>query len=280
MTRRGALWHATVRKDGKQIDLGEFASAKAAALVRDIELLKIFGDSAEDLNFAYEIISSTSTELKLLTEDGVVLNVMREEGVETPVRIKEHSRREVITASLVMPANFPIASPNLLPWVDRTQISSTILSAFCYEISFPFQTSLGLNLKPHSIMFPNAAGHQFLGCLTIVDVIQFLSAIIHPGDILLRINDTNLINYGHAFDFEATTRAITTASTPRVLRLMRPFCPAIMPSAVEIIQLAKEINPTAKFHVVYKGGTQSQKDLELLAIDAAVSNLSRIISLL
>jgi hypothetical protein len=266
-------WHASAVIGSKKIHLGSYPSARTAAVARDMELLRSLGEeAADDLNFGYDVVSSTSTELVVIDSGGAKINVsLSGEKEYVPIQAptgRKPPSREVVTASAALPRVWPLQSYNCQAWAARTQTASQVAAAFSYEIKFPFQTSLGLNLKPHSMAYSQAGGGKFVGCLTVVDAATSLASVIHPGDILLKVNDTELVLPGHLFDFERATRAITQASTPRVLRLLRPYCPSIAPSPVEMFALAREAAPIAKFHVVAHGDNPQDRTLQLTYADS------------
>lgn len=271
---KSAEWHASAKIRNKKCYIGAYKTARAAAVARDMELLRCCGEeAAADLNFEYEIVNSTSTELTVLDGFGTTISISLATDqdwspIEPPSSKDTH--REVMTASIILPKTWPLLSCNYMPWAERTQMASAVAAAFSYEIKFPFQSSLGLNLKPHSMMYSQAGGKSFVGCLTVVDVTPSLATVIRPGDILLRVNDTDLVLPGHKFDFEGATRAITTATTPRVLRLMRPYCPSILPSPAEMFSLTRVHPPIAKFHVVANTTNPQERSLQLTSVDSQV----------
>lgn len=273
---KDAAWHASATIRNKKCYIGSFSSSRAAAIARDMELLRCLGeDAAEELNFEYEIEKSTATELVVVDSRGAHINIMlQRDGDYFPVvrePSKKAERREVLTAPIVVPSSWPQLSYNHIPWADRTQTASVISAAFSYEVEFPFQSSLGLNLKPHSIMYSQSGGGSFVGCLTVLDATQYLSTVIRPGDVLLRVNDKDLVFPGHEFEFEKTTKIIMNASTPRVLRLMRAHCPGEPPSPAEVLALARSQLPIAKFTIVSRTdarGVESQdRALQLVSSD-------------
>lgn len=111
-------------------------------------------------------------------------------------------------------------NPNFQKEVQSYQMLS---SSFCFEIIFPHQNSLGLNLKPHAISYSSSGGFKSIGCLLVIDASAFLSSILSPGDIILRINDINLCQTGDKFDFDMATKAITSAKAPRNVRFLRSY---------------------------------------------------------
>ena len=110
-----------------------------------------------------------------------------------------------------------------------------------------------------------------MGCLTIVDATPFLASIISPGDLLVKINETDLALPGDKFDFDKATRAITSSLPPRILRLVRPARPGVIPSIAEMNSVIRDYPPTAKFQVVLTGSTQT---LQLVSIDPMVGKIS------
>jgi hypothetical protein len=272
--RRNFEWVSTIRVDNKIVTIGSFPSAVAAALARDMELLRRYGEEAPDLNFQYEIISCDEKELVLSDSRKVKITVERDsrEGAELtgPTPLKLSQGRESVNAPMLCPDSFAnLIAANTMPWPERTQSAFSISTAFSYEISFPHQNSLGLNLKPLSLTYPLGSGSRTIGCLTIVDATPFLASVIMPGDILVRINSTELALPGHLFDFEKATKAITSAEPPRVLRFIRPSGPGIAPSIAETTAMLHESSPTARFQVVLNGNGALQT-LQLVHIDPQV----------
>lgn len=270
-----AQWQASASICHKRRHIGSFNSPESAAVARDMELLRYYGeDAADQLNFGYDIDSSTNDELVVVDGAGVKIHITLERGEEyaslEPDNNRKEQSREVMTASIVLPKSWPSLSCNHQPWADRTQTASLISAAFAYDITFPFQSALGLNLKPHSIMYSQAGGGSSVGCLTVVDAIPALAVVIKPGDILLRVNETDLIMPGNDFVFENATKAITSAPTPRTLRLMRPYCPGILPCPAEMFLLAHAQSPSATFTVVMKSDISSEKSLQLTYMDQQV----------
>lgn len=150
-------------------------------------------------------------------------------------------------------------------WAMRHSSVFVPTSGFCYDITFPHQQSLGLNLRPQHIMYGQVSGAMFLGCLAVVDASAFLSTIVCPGDLLLRVNDIELFASGDVFDFDKMTRVITGAAVPRTVRFYRPSdAPLLCPAE---LQLALKITPAACLNIVQNNTTQS---LHVASIDSKV----------
>ncbi len=121
--------------------------------------------------------------------------------------------------------HFPQAPPAEVsrPWSKRIFGSQVLAANFTFDITFPHQNSLGLNLKPHFITASQFCGNNMhFGALVVFDVTSFLSQLVFPGDLLIRVNDVNLCGPSDSFDFDAATKSITNAKSPRVLRFFRP----------------------------------------------------------
>jgi hypothetical protein len=278
---------AYIKTNDKQQCIGIYGTPIAAALARDMELLRRYGEEAPGLNFGYEVEDGEDGSLIVYDScrNKIVIDANRDPNSgfpEVPVEIKQHQFREVVTAPLVQTDSESLLHTTGIPWVERIQSAYSYSTTFTYEVSFPHQNPLGLNLKPHSVMYSQAGGNQAVGCLCIMDVTPFLASVISPGDFLLRINDTELATPGHLFDFEKATRSITSAQAPRVLRFMRPAGPGVSASPSEIYLSMREHEPLAKFQVTLTGSGSSQS-LQLAHIDPQVqwnASVPRIITLI
>ena len=134
--------------------------------------------------------------------------------------------------------------------IDRVNSLYSSPVSFVYEITFHSQT-LGLNLCQHEILGPSYSTH-IIQCCAVIDASGIISNTVQPGDIILKINDTNLLaKENEEFDFENITQIITTTSNPRTLKIFRMAGRSynLLPSYVEISLLLAETNVSAKFIV-------------------------------
>jgi hypothetical protein len=162
-------------------------------------------------------------------------------------------------------------------WIDRINTSHYPPSSFTFEISFHNSNPLGLNLRPHFIPFGNV--NKLLGCCVILEVIPALEAYIHPGDILLKLNDVSLLggdSSSSSFNFDATTKLISATSSPRVIKFMRISGLAynLLSSPAEVISLAEDSNVSAKLTCVPGDPTSNQPvNVQIVSVDNQVRYL-------
>lgn len=306
----GSYWIATVTVDGREYNLGKYISMDEAAIAYDMEILRAYGIDENYLNFSYKIIEKDeNNRLKLLDSRGVefVVDVcpdLQSYEPSSPPELRMYEPAPIPSIPLLS-EGAPPRSSLIRPWLTRVTTSYTPGTSFCYEITFPEQNPLGLSLKPKSIYYSSYGMNKYMGTLVVEESQTLLSTIVYPGDILLRINQTNLTNFGDDFDFEAATNIISSINGPRIVRFLRPLGPdhTLSPAEVacflslpsssicqcsipneekeELIQtLGNEeeksekvfSEPTAKFNVVVNTGNSSLS-LHQLSCDSQVKNI-------
>lgn len=162
-------------------------------------------------------------------------------------------------------------------WIDRINTTYHPPSSFTFEISFHNSNPLGLNLRPHFI--PYSSSCKLLGCCVILEVIPALEPYIHPGDILLKLNDASLLgdSSSSSFNFDSTTKLISQTTSPRIIKFMRISGLAynLLPSPAEVILLAQDANVYAKFSCTPGDPTSHQPvNVQMVSVDSLVSSSS------
>jgi hypothetical protein len=246
----GQIWAGYLQLNNKEYDLGCYEDEREAALGYDLEILRLSDllEPKQYLNFDYKILPYPDEKSKILVIDSL--------GFEFTVALcSDLQSYEPLLSTLPPPPSSssdlfnkkfinschplisegaPPRSSLIRPWLTRVTTSYTPAASFCYEITFPHQNALGLSLKPKSIFYSSAGSNKFMGTLVVEESQALLSTVVYPGDILLRINDTNLTNFGDHFDFEAATNLVTSSSSPRVVRFLRPLGPDHTLSPAEV----------------------------------------------
>lgn len=258
---------ATIFCDDVDCTVGYFDSLSAAQLARDAQVFSIFfTDSEPLLNTRYHVLHTffkNSMENIVVTACKDLSYVVWKSDFRSLESLVNNRIKNVVgfnsthyadlSNSIISSPSFPSKTDNNRKWVDRLSGSHLPSAAFCYEITFNHQNPLGLNLRPHLLPYSSGSGRRSLGCCVVIDASPLLSPVIASGDILLKVNDISLLSSStDGFNFEATTRCITTAQAPRTIRFMRVAgsCHNVIPSPAEVMLLAAETTqPIAKFSV-------------------------------
>mmetsp|Transcript_9726 Transcript_9726/g.14658 ORF Transcript_9726/g.14658 Transcript_9726/m.14658 type:complete len:828 (+) Transcript_9726:64-2547(+) len=293
VSRNGVAWIARIECNGREFVIGEFEDRDDAAYAYDMESIRAHGTDSE-LNFSYEVMEESSEYIKVKDRHGLqtYVDIVPDKQSYLPLRAPpvqiSRGAFDILKSSPLSTDGAPPRASITRAWNKRIQSSYTPSSSFCYEITFPHQNSLGLNLKPRSIYYSCGGGTKHMGALVVVDATSLLSTIVYPGDIILRINDMNLTDIGESFSFDTCTSRITSTKPPRCVRFLRPLGPYHTLSAAELgvslglspnyLASGKSISnptetlpapptPVAKFNVVvnHAGSTQS---LQLVYVDS------------
>lgn len=254
---RNGKWVVEIMEKGKIICLGRFDSFKTAALVHDIDVLRKrnLEDDKEPLIESYEEIQSSHGQYQCRDQNGTIFTVFSgSQRIETE---KEFSQTESINSKLDTSLAMPVMRIDYKRrFVERAASLFTPSATFAYDITFPFQHALGLNLTPHFLQYSSQGGKRVLGCCIVVEALNAaLNSLVLPGDILLKINDICLLgSSADGFNFDNVTKLIQNASVPRVIRFMRPAGSSVnlLPSPVEA-QLLAEGSPLARFIMANSG---------------------------
>ncbi len=131
----------------------------------------------------------------------------------------------MLSTVIRLPSNASVLADHDKPWGRRVTSSLVLPVNFVFEITTQFQTSLGLNLKPLHFMNStdsNTCGTpHYFAVIVVNEATTFLSHVVMPGDLLLKVNDIDLCGPAEIFDFDSCTRTITAAKLPRTLRFFR-----------------------------------------------------------
>jgi hypothetical protein len=238
----GQCWSADIEVLGKVHHIGLYEEQETAAEAYDLEALRAYGNQDCYLNFRYKSLEAAEHRLRLADSDGNEFFVDLSSDLSSYQPVCPPSCDNQWDDSLSRPSpSLPITSEGapprsslIRPWLTRITTSYTPTASFCFEITFPHQNALGLSLKPKSIFYSSAGTNKFMGALVVEESQALLSTVVYPGDLLLRINDTNLANFGDDFDFETATNLITASSAPRVIRFLRPLGPDHTLSPAEV----------------------------------------------
>lgn len=266
-------WEASIVVDDKCFNLGLYETHLQAALAHDMEAFRAFGFSAhEHLNSKYDIRkSSQSFFFEVKDSFGTIISIdiraVSSEGEEAiyfplgPPQVKSPSF-DMITP-MVLSSGFPSAKAEFnRRWFERTSTSYLPSASFSYEITFQYQNSLGLNLKPYAINYSIGGGGRYIGCCVVMDALNApIATIVQPGDILLKINESSLLmNQIEGFSFETITKIIAASTTPRTIRFMRPAgsSPNLFPSPIEIMLLHNEPHTSAKYNITTNPASAGQ----------------------
>jgi hypothetical protein len=234
----GHYWSADIQLLGKEHHIGTYDDQEIAAHAYDLEALRAYGNQDTYLNFRYKILETSQQRLRLADSHGseffvdLCSDLSSYQPVYPPPRDDPLARPTPCLP--ITSEGAPPRSSLIRPWLTRVTTSYTPTASFCFEITFPHQNALGLSLKPKSIFYSSAGTNKFIGTLVVEESQALLSTVVYPGDILLRINDTNLTNFGDDFDFETATNLITASSAPRVVRFLRPLGPDHTLSPAEV----------------------------------------------
>jgi hypothetical protein len=133
-------------------------------------------------------------------------------------------------------------------WTEKVFCSYIPSVSFSYEVTFPSPIIKYIKLKIQQLLGSN------LHYCAITEVKTFLTEVLQPGDILLKINDSPLLSerYGSGvFDNTTVSNLLTNCSLPCTLRIMRTGGTStnFKPSSSEIILLESDKNCSAKFVV-------------------------------
>ena len=259
--RKRGRWLVTKRN----IVVGAYSSKQTAENACDIENFTANGPSALHLYSAYRVDSySLNDSSFIITNMGSNDSYVITSKQSTVAPAPSYYIHDSIASHYVSADGFSWKyGPK--SWIQRQSSAFVQTCGFCYDITFPHQQSLGLNLRPQHIMYSEGSGAMFLGCLAVVDASAFLSTIVCPGDILLRVNDIELYASGDVFDFDKMTRVITSAAVPRTVRFLRSSdTPLLCPAELE---LALKITPAASLNIVQNNTTQS---LHVASVDSKV----------
>jgi hypothetical protein len=233
------LWESTLSLNQKSYRLGFFQSMEMAAFVSDIENFRANGIKANNLNREYKIVEHSSDYVKVCTSDGIefVVNVCTDSSEYQSAAPPK--QKALHNPSMNIVSSYGDGTPSFPPlynsWHRDVASYQTVSTAFTYDITFPHQNSLGLNLKPYYVSYSSGGLHKTIGCLLVIDATPFLASIIAPGDLIIRINNISLPLPCDVFDFDAATRAITSAKAPRTIRFLRPYGVTRLISPAEIM---------------------------------------------
>jgi hypothetical protein len=244
----GHIWAGSLQLNEKDYHLGFYDDEHEAALGYDMEMLRLSNliDIKQKLNFDYKILPDSRGENKILVTDSsgfefsvtLCSDIQSYEPITLPPPPSSSSdlfnKKFINSCHPLISEGAPPRSSLIRPWLTRVTTSYTPTASFCYEITFPHQNALGLSLKPKSIFYSSAGSNKFMGTLVVEESQALLSTVVYPGDILLRINDTNLTNFGDHFDFETATNLVTSSASPRVVRFLRPLGPDHTLSPAEV----------------------------------------------
>jgi hypothetical protein len=240
ISRKGYRWRAQLEYNDQVFVIGDYKTRLDAATAYDMEAMRAYGIDQSKLNFKYEVLESFQKGFKLKDGSGrefFVDKVEKEEyvpiTVPTPVLCNPVGNYGNYMSTICSDGAPPRAVVNR-PWHKRIVSSYTPSASFCYEITFPHTNSLGLNLRPRCLSYSSGGGQKYMGALVVVEITSLLSSIVSPGDILIRINDKNLVDFGESYDFDKCTGVITSSSAPRLVRFLRPMGPTQLLSAAEL----------------------------------------------
>eukprot|EP01041_Mallomonas_annulata_P005322 gene5322-10646_t len=238
-------------------EIGHFECDIDAAKAYDMEALRAFGLNALNLNFKYDIVERHPDNLIIKTTSGLLVSVdivksIAEYKLYAPMSMNKKIKSGIFTTNQsIITDNGPPMQDIHRPWTDRLMTCFQPTASFAYEITFPHQNSLGLNLTPFYVSNSVEGPGNGLGCLLVIDSTPFLSTIVHPGDILLKVNDCELVTGSDTFSFKEATIQVTKATAPRTLRFMRPGNRYNKFSPVELKLLSQDsYQPIARSHVV------------------------------
>lgn len=233
VSRKGLSWIAELERYSQVYTIGRYDSKYSAAVAYDMEALRAYGCECSKLNFSYEVFERLENGMIVRDSGGrdiFVDTVGSPDETYAPVKVDKLPFHSSIgsygnyMSTLPSDGAPPCAALNR-PWHKRIISSYTPSASFSFEITFPHDKSLGLNLRPRCIRYPSGDGMRFMGALVVVEITSLLSSIVYPGDILLRINDQNLVEFGDSYEFDKCTSAITTSPAPRVVTFLRPLGP-------------------------------------------------------
>lgn len=245
--RGGQTWEGYLQLNEREYLLGCYEDEYEAALGYDMEILRLSEllEIKQYLNFEYKIFPKSGEKCKILVTDSsgfeFTVTLCLDLQSYEPITLSPPASSSNLFNEKFLNSCHPLTSEGapprsslIRPWLTRVTTSYTPTASFCYEITFPHQNTLGLSLKPKSIFYSFAGSNKFMGTLVVEESQALLSTVVYPGDILLRINDTNLTNFGDHFDFETATNLVTSSSSPRVVRFLRPLGPDHTLSPAEV----------------------------------------------
>lgn len=262
------LWDASLSVNESIFPIGSFQTKLAAAVAHDMEALRAYGLNAhEHVIFSYQLRTGEQCnhgKMKkifdarcLRTNMSFVVDIAPSDSAEgyVPVTCKKPVlQSDRFVSSMVFSHGIPPPKIDISRrWMDRVSSSFALSAAFTYEVTFPTQQSLGINLKVHGISYSAGSGGRILGCCIVVETINTkIASIILPGDILLKVNGASLLGSPkEGFDFDKVTQLISTAPSPRTIKILRPagISPNFCISPAEIFLLHAEDKCTARFTV-------------------------------
>jgi hypothetical protein len=167
------------------------------------------------------------------------LNVVEANAVAVVAETEIKTKVEVVDNLVCSPYGVALILPGKADmtrrWSERLARSYHPTAAFAFEVTFTFQSSLGLQLRPFLLTYSVAGGKRILGCCVVIDSSNSPTQIVQAGDILLSINGMSLIGTtphpqvdaevkagsSSEFNFDASVKAISQATTPRTIRFLR-----------------------------------------------------------
>ena len=280
--------------------IGNYGSARQAAIAHDMEALSAYGPNIEanNLNFAYilspdpeavgqsmpptgssalgyaedtEPLTSASmtnmTSMVVTCKDssvgveGTTVLVCGSPDVYEPVLaprpLPVHAQiatasteNGIATSSQVqVHCNAPPPADPAKPLVERLNTVCHPSTSYVFDVHFPSQASLGINLAPHHVVGGSSLVGPGLGAAAVEGVIiPALPSAVRRGDVLVSVNNTPLFGPADKWTLADCTQPVTSTKPPRVVRFIRPTGSGVnsVLSPVEL-QLALTAAPVAQY---------------------------------
>ena len=194
--------------------------------------------------------------------------------LESILQANKRQRLQVEKQPSSIDENIVIYAPNIqqkadptLKWCERVFSSYLPCSAFTYEVTFPKDCIAPFDTKNQMFSYSLRDSNSSPGfqCLVVKSVKIYISAVIRPGDIVLKVNDINLSSTCdelQSFD-EMKTKLSAAKENSYVVRFLRSGATStnFLPSPSEIGLFQSDKNTAAKFSVVRDGSKPLDEDV-------------------
>lgn len=138
-------------------------------------------------------------------------------------------------------------------WNDRCNTSFNQTSSFIYEIIYPAMLNMNipqpLMLKPY-VVKSSIGSNNSIECCAVSDQqnFNFNQQIVHPGDIVLGVNDTEIFG---VYNYHDSLDKVLDTSILRVVKFFRPaaLTQNLLPSIAEIRLFMEEKDVISKYSV-------------------------------
>ena len=132
----------------KRRRVGLYSTLSSAAISYDVEMMRAYGlAKASELNFHYEVLSSSPGFLFVRTSSGLDINIdICEENYTdvSPIQLDESKRVKYNTYSVpTVLSEKPVLGDIKKNWSERLLTCYLPTACFAYEIVFPHANSLG-----------------------------------------------------------------------------------------------------------------------------------------